>query len=71
MFKFVNKRLRNRKGFTLIELVVVVAILGILALVAIPRFAGIREEAQNEADRTAAVTVLNAAELYAIQESWA
>lgn len=35
----------NEKGFTLIELIVVIVILGLLAVVAIPRFSDLREEA--------------------------
>ena len=49
MFKMVNKRLRNRKGFTLIELVMVIVILGILTAVAVPKFIDLRTEAQTAA----------------------
>ena len=40
------KKRMNKKGFTLIELIVVIAILAILAAIMIPRFGGFTDKAK-------------------------
>ena len=43
------RRKLNKKGFTLIELMIVIAIIGILAAIAIPQFAAYRTKSYNSA----------------------
>jgi len=54
-----SKRTKNQKGFTLVELIVVIAILGILAGIAVPRLTGFQERAAVKADEANAKTVAN------------
>lgn len=53
--------LRNRKGFTLIELIVVIVIIGILAAIVIPRLTGFQETAKIKSDIATGKTIATAA----------
>lgn len=56
MLKNKNKK---KKGFTLIELVIVLAVLAIIALIAIPNFTRVRNNALVQADQTSCEQITN------------
>ena len=55
---------QNRKGFTLIELLIVVVIIGILAAIAIPKFANTKQKAYVATLKTDLRNLVTAEEAY-------
>lgn len=58
------KKLQNRKGFTLVELLIVMAIIGVLVLIAIPQFSKSTQSSQLKAVQNNARTIVSAAGIY-------
>ncbi|WP_019154692.1 type II secretion system protein [Robertmurraya massiliosenegalensis] len=71
MMKNVKKRLKNERGLTLIELLAVIVILGIIAAIAIPSVNGIINKSKEDAIKTEAKAIVNAAKLYVVDNDLA
>ncbi len=65
----IRKAGKDQKGFTLVELVVVMAILVLLAALAVPKFASVLANARGDANDTNLIMLQEAVDLYISSEN--
>lgn len=62
-------RMRDQDGFTLVELIVVMAIIALLAALAVPKFMGIVADSKTKADQANRDMLNSAKDLYETNEN--
>lgn len=60
---------KDERGFTLIELMIVIAIIGILAAIAIPQFSAYRKRSYNSSAQSDVRNIATAQEAYYVDET--
>lgn len=69
MLKKLRKMLKKQEGFTLVELMIVVVILGILAGIGVQQYANVQQRAKEAADKANRKVLTNATNMWLILES--
>lgn len=69
MLKKLRKMLKKQEGFTLVELMIVVVILGILAGIGVQQYANVQQRAKEAADEANRKVLTNATNMWLILES--
>lgn len=68
MLKFLNKKKNDNKGFSLVELIIVVAIMAILVGLLAPQYIKYVEKSRKSADASNLSEMVNAVQVYAADE---
>jgi len=69
MLQRIRNKKQGQKGFTLIELMIVIAIIGILAAIAIPNFISYRKRSYDAAAQSDLKNLMTAQEAYYVDNS--